>query len=88
MPDEPKRTRIAFDPSAQEYADLSAAAEAAGIPVNTLARALFHWVFPLFESEGFSVAALKQHYGEGAELVARLDPNVSRRPRSAKPKAG
>ncbi len=84
----PKRPRIAFDIDPSDHKDLVAAATQAGIPPNTLSRALFRWAMPLFQSENFSVANLKQRYGDGQELVERLDPNTKSRPRPAKPKAG
>lgn len=79
----PKRTRIAFDASPVEYKALTAAAEAAGIPVNTLSRALFRWALPLFASEGFNVAALKQRYGKGEVVPRSLDKNAGVKARFA-----
>ena len=73
----PKRTRIAFDVSQAEYKALAAAAEAAGIPVNTLARALFRWALPLFAAEGFNLAALKRRFGKGEALAASVEPGAS-----------
>jgi len=71
-----KRTRIAFDTSPAEYKALSAAAEAAGIPVNTLSRALFRWAFPLFAAEGFNLAELKQRFGKGEALAGSIEPHL------------
>ena len=84
-----KRGRIAFDLSDDEYERLLAGAHLHGVPANTLARALFRWALPMFASKGFSVAALKQQYGEGMELSAGADGdgNGHGRP-AAKPKAG
>ena len=79
----PKRTRIAFDASAAEYKALAVAAEAAGIPVNTLSRALFRWAFPLFAAEDFNVAALKQRFGKGETLAPTLELVTGRRSRHA-----
>lgn len=81
------RQRVQWDPSPEEWEALEKAADRAEIPVTTLTRALIRWAWPLFESEQFNVVRLKERYGEGAQLVDRLDPNPNRRPKPAKPKA-
>lgn len=59
------------------------------MPANTIARALFRWALPMFEAKGFSVAALKQQYGEGMELGAGADGDGKSPTRPAvKPKSG
>jgi len=59
--------------SPEEWKEVAAAAEHIEIPVNTLARALFRWVFPLLRSCGFSVAEVKRRFGEGDNLVANAN---------------
>ena len=86
MADAPRK-RIAFDLPDSDYLAIERAAADAGVPPNTLARALFRWALPVFRSGDFQLPALKRRFGDGDELLAALDPNRNRRQKPAKPKA-
>lgn len=65
----PHARRVQFDLSEKDYADLKAAAEAAGIPINRAAKGLFDWASPIFGDGCWNRAALVRKYGNTPTLL-------------------
>lgn len=66
----PNRPLFQINTTPEEWNAVARAAELAGIAPNTLARALFRWVFPLLASEDFDMRRLREIYGESSPLEA------------------